>query len=282
MPLVSSFLAMFSWGASDVVSTKVYRLIGSFKGVLFSQLIGVPLLLLLLPFQNFNQPFNFLPVILLGAADTGVWWLFAYAARVGNIAIVGPLFQTSFVTTVTLGLLFLGESLTINKLLGGAFVLIGAILLSLKINALHRKKLTDHLHTGVLPALLAAVGAGTYLFFLAPLSRVNGWIATTIVVRLAIGTTMFLASSLRRINPFTNWQAVPWSIVITMSFLDQLALITYNFAVTRLDVSLVSIIVSASTLVTVILAATFLKEKLTTLQKLGALAVFTGLISLGL
>lgn len=263
-----------------MVSAKVYRLVGSFKGVFFSQFFGVPLLLLLLPFQDFHRSFNLLPIVLLGVADASVWWLFAYAARVGNIAVVGPLFQTSFITTVILGILFLGEPLTQNKLIGGGLVLLGIVLLSVKRDLSSEERLIRRFHRGVWPALLAAIGAGAYLFFLAPLSRANGWIITTIVVRISIGATMALVGLWRKTSFFADWRRNPWPIIIGMSFLDQLALATYNFAVTRLDVSLVSIIVSASTLVTVVLAAIFLKEKLTNVQKVGALTVVAGLIGL--
>lgn len=272
---------MLSWGTSDVVSAKVYRIIGSLKGVLFSQFLGIPLLLLLLPLESHRGAVNLWPIFLLGMADAGVWWLFSYAARVGNIAIVGPVFQTSFVTSVILGIIFLGEAVTFNKLVGGIFVLVGVILLSLKLNSI-KKDQEGGVYKGVLPAALAAVGAGTYLFLLAPLVRSNGWVNTTIIVRSGIASSTLLFSLFRRDLKGFRWLRAPWKLIILMAFLDQFALVTYNFAVRTLEVSVVSIIVSASTLVTVILGAVFLKDRLNLVQKAGALSVVVGLIGLNL
>lgn len=67
-----------------------------------------------------------------------------------------------------------------------------------------------------------------------------------------------------------------------MALVDTAGFTAYNFAVTKYEVSYVTAIVAGSSLVTILLAYIFLKERLKLLQKIGAVMVVFGIIGLQL
>ena len=79
-----------------------------------------------------------------------------------------------------------------------------------------------------------------------------------------------------------NTSKIPWKLLLAAGILDVVAFTTYNMAVSKYDVSFVSVISSASPLVTVVLASIVFKEVTTTVQKIGIALIILGVIGLQL
>jgi transporter family protein len=68
--------------------------------------------------------------LVLSAVATGLSWICYFKAlQLGKASQVAPVDKLSVVVAMALGVLFLGESLTLTHWLGGAFIVVGAVLL---------------------------------------------------------------------------------------------------------------------------------------------------------
>lgn len=71
--------------------------------------------------------------LILSGLATGLSWLFYFAAlQKGPASVVAPIDKTSIAMVLVLAALFLGEPLTWKTVLGGSFVVLGAIIVALK------------------------------------------------------------------------------------------------------------------------------------------------------
>lgn len=278
IPLFLSLGAMLCWGVLYFFTTHLTRKSGPYISLFLLQLLGIPFLLVLLPF--IHQPISILGVlsfVALGIFDTCVWLLFLYATKVGNLSIMVSISRASILVTVALSVLFLHESFTIWKIISIITTLIGIIFLSINFSSKKKTKETT-LFKGVPLILLEAVGAGTYMFLVGPLVRDYGWYNSSLLIRVAITITVlgiiFFQKKQIKINE------VPWVYAFGAAIFDVIGFSLYNIAVAKYEVSYVSIIASSSSLVTVVLSYLFLKEKLNRYQLFGFLLTIIGIVLL--
>ena len=268
-PVLLSLMPFFGWGASDVFSSVTAKRVGPMQTSFIFQ--SLELLLLFVFILLFWHPFAvaYLPVLILyGAVGALLWPLFLYAAKVGDISVVSPICSTSVVVSSVLGLIFLHEHLTVFKLASLCMVLIGIMLLSVVPGELKAKKLRS-LYAGVPPALLFAVLFGAYLFLAAPLSRQVGWYDLALSNRLVTVMVLLAILLAGRLPLPLAVSRQTWGLLLANAVVDLTAFCTFSIAVTRYAVSYVSIISLSFPVVTVLLAAKFLKERLTGLQIAG-------------
>lgn len=71
--------------------------------------------------------------LILSGVATGLSWICYFAAlQKGPASVVSPIDKTSVAMVLVLAAIFLGEPLTLKNALGGALVVIGAIVIALK------------------------------------------------------------------------------------------------------------------------------------------------------
>lgn len=278
IPLLFSLGAMFCWGILYFFTTKLTRTSGPFTSLFFLQLLGIPFLLLLVPF--IHQPISMLGIIsfvAMGIFDTCVWLLFLYATKIGNLSIMVSISRASILVTVALSVLFLHESLTIWKIISILMTLVGLIFLSIDFSHKGRTNKTT-VFKGVPLILLEALGAGIYMFLVGPLVRDYGWYNSSLIIRVAITITALVIISFQ--GKKIEFGKVPWIYAFGAALFDVVGFSLYNIAVARYEVSYVSIIASSSSLVTVGLSYIFLKEKLNKYQIGGFFLTIIGILFL--
>ena len=242
------------------------------------QLAGIPMLLVIFPFVSASPVAGVGGLSLLiglGILTTFSFTLYLHALKIGNLAVIAPLQNARVLITVALAVIVLKETVSPLRALGIVGVLIGVILLAIKLKSGVSLRGAEF-YRGVLPAAIAITGLGFYQFFGSISARWNDWYYTSLVIRIVIPTAigaMFLVT-----GKWREWRAIlrmtPWRLVAVASFLDVVGFSSFNFAVSRYDVSYVSVIVSASPAVSVLFAVTYLHERLSLHQKIGlALAV---------
>lgn len=275
-----SLIPAVAWGIMWFFVTKAIRDMEVFQSQFLFQLVGIPLLLLLLPFiPHTISTFNLPLLIGLGILETFVLTLYFYALKIGELAIVGPINNVNILITVCLAVVFLHDSIYPLKVFGIIAVLIGVILLGLKLQTI---KKGVSLYKGVAPALLSTIGTGTYLFFVSISSRINGWYYTSLGIRVVMPITILAIFFIQKKGIISIFQKVPWKYVFLAAFFDVLAFSTFNFALTRYEVSYVAVISAATPIVSTLLAVIILKEKLKSYQIIGFFLVIVGIISLNL
>ncbi len=280
IPFLLSLSAMVCWGILYFLNAKLSRSIGPLVTLFLFELLGIPLLLIIAPFFLESVTMRgILTLTSLGIFDTFIWLIFLYATTIGFLPLVTVLGDIYIVITTALGVLLLHESFSIYKGLSVFMVLFGAIFLSVNLR-LFLKTRKNMLFNGALPALISAIGVGLYLFLVTPAVRSFGWFNSSLIIRIAI-TLFTLIIILWRKIPI-KWSKIPWKIAFGAAFVDVVGFILYNIAVQKYEVSYITIITSASSLVTVFLSYIFLKEKLTKPQLIGVLLVICGIILLQL
>ncbi|OGK25818.1 hypothetical protein A3A46_00185 [Candidatus Roizmanbacteria bacterium RIFCSPLOWO2_01_FULL_37_13] len=279
LPLILSVIPMFSWGLIAILAAKLSRKVGGFNSGFLIQLFAFLGTLLISPlFFSIPGKINWLGLIIQGLLGAGTYIIYCKALEKGKVPIIVPIVSAWALISAVLGIVFLGEPIYLLKAVSIFIITLGIIILTINWNQIKRNQL-NLFNPGVVFALMVAVGWGFSFFYLGSLSRQMGWFFTTVGTRMFVMISFFLGyiSITNRTNMFQN---VPWKVLFPIAALDVVAFTTYNLAVSRYDVSYVSVISSASPLVAVILGEFLLKEKTSLLQKLGIVIIIVGIIGL--
>lgn len=265
------------WGVMFFFLTQAVRDMDVLAAQLLFQLAGIPMLLLLIPLVPHAPVTLNLPLLLLdGALETFALTLYFYALRVGKLTIVGPIYQANVAITVALAVIVFHEHLYSLRILGIAVVVTGIALLGVQVSGRQR----GALHRGVAPALLATLGTGVYLFLVSISSRLSGWFYTSLGIRVTIAFTILCWLVATRRRSISLFRDVPWRYLGAAAGLDVFAFSTFNWAVTRYDISYVAVMSAAWPVVSTVLAVVCLRERLTLRQVAGLLLVLVGVVGL--
>ena len=238
---------------------------------------------LILPFAFHDTYLLYLqPQVLLEGVALGVVNALATLSlykgfEVGHLSIVSPIASSYPVVSVILAITFLGESLTRERLLGITLVIVGIILVSIQKG---QQELSKRVTEGVVYAIIYMILGGVLFFGLKPLSQALGVYLPVLLLRwtsACIFATIFLAWKPKgaiRLNAF--------SFIAAIAILDTFANVAYNVGISYGTVSVVSTVGGLFSPVTILLAWICLKERLTTHQIIGFLAVAVGVTVLGL
>lgn len=277
--LFVSLVPMISWGVLGILVAKISRKVGSFTSGFLIMLVALLMTLLIWPiFFYLPNNVEWWVFILLGILGGGTYAAYNRVMEKGKVPIVVPITSTWAVVAAFLGIVILGESFGPLKLLSIALVVIGIFLISYS-----PSKSAIKFTSEMLLALLVAVGWGFYFFFLGPLSREYGWFFTTLGARVFVVITLLailLSKYRNKRNIIPKLSDIPWKILVVAGVLDVIAFTSFNMLVSELEVSFVSVISSASPLITVSLAAIVLKEKTTRIQKVAVTLMVGGIITL--
>lgn len=280
--LLLPFIPMVCFGFMWFFTTKATKKMEPLQSLFLFQLIGIPMLLIIFPFASSVSKTIDLPLLIfIGILETFVMGLYFYALRIGELTIIGPINQANILVTFSLGILLLHESLIFFKILGVVAVLIGVILLSLQLHTMKKTK-SLRLYRGVLPALLSAMGTGICYIFIDMAAKNSGWYYSALWIRTAITVTIFVIFLLQRKNIAAVFRHVPWGWIIPAAIFDVIGFCSFNYALSKYELSYVSVVIAGAPIITVTLAYLFLKEKLRYYQIIGLILVIFGLISLHL
>lgn len=198
----------------------------------------------------------------------------------GNVSVVSPITSSWAVVTTLLASIIFKEILTPLQIVGIAIIFIGIFLASTKLKEL-KKSIKQGASNGVLEAVIAMFAWGLTYTLNKPLVDLAGPIMSILFIRILSFLFLFSWIGMVRVKVTfpTKWIFL---LLIGSGLLDVIGLITYNFGITTEFVSIVSPIAATFPAVTIILAYIFLKEKLVNNQKIGIVAILTGLVLISL
>ncbi len=130
---------------------------------------------------------------------------------------------------------------------------------------------------GVASAIVSALGFGVLFWLLGirVVPRVGSTAAVWMIRLTSFSVIGLLAAPLRQsLNPPLRRT---WWILLMMAVLDTGAFVANNFGDTTEQVAVVSVLVSLYAAVTVVLAAVFLRERITRWQWPGIVLIFAGI-----
>ena len=279
LSIACGLLTATGFGTADFIAKLSTTKVGFLRTALFMQAIGGALLL---PFVTpdssrlFLQPLAALGGLLLGVINALATIALYKGFEVGRLSVVSPVASCSPVVSVLLAVFFLGETLSIERVLGICTVMIGIILVSIQTKQDDKSKA---LGQGVAYALLFMVLGGSVIFLLKPLSHLLGVFVPVLLMRWTGVPVIALAFFAWKPKGAIRLNAL--SFIFAVAVFDTFANVIYNVGVSVGTVSIVATIGGLFSTVTVLLAWAVLKERLTRHQVFGFAGIVVGIIILG-
>jgi drug/metabolite transporter (DMT)-like permease len=288
MGILLGILTALSWGSSDLLARSAARKIGTLRAMLYMQLAGLLLLSAALHWLGgWSHLVNATGWRPWGwGIVAGVLNMFATLAlyrsfEIGKMSVVAPISSSYAALTMMLDAVT-GERLTPVRLAGLVLILLGVIIVA------RGQEIPDDAnpiepgnpgkkHLGVKWAFVAAFGYGL-LFWVLGVRAVPllGSAQTVWVIRLTCVVLSFaVAGTLRRSAALPD-KGAKWPI-LGMGLLDTSAYVLNNYGMRLEQVSVVTVLSSLYGAVTVGLAATILKERISRVQSAGIVAIFAGI-----
>jgi drug/metabolite transporter (DMT)-like permease len=269
-PLLLALGASLAWGVADFVGPLWSRALGTLPVLLWAQVGGVLALLLVLGARG-EGPAGWAVLYAIGASFGGMLGLFAYYRGMvtGSMSVVAPIAGVSALIPVVFGIAT-GDSPSAPQVAGVACALVGVGFASVE-HAEGRRRIA----TGVGLALLAAAGFGFYFPWMHAAGKVDFWWAS-LVFRV---TALVLVASVvagRRADVRLTRRNVAIAGLVGIG--DTVGNVLFAASSRSGLVSLTAVLASLYPVVTVLLAASVLHERVALLQRAGIALTLTGVV----
>lgn len=270
---------MVGWGIYDFLGGVFSKRIGSFRSLFWSQLMGFgAILLLTLAFKTqFNIPLLALALSPLASIVYSAGYLFFFKGfEKGNVAIIAATMNLWAVFTMLFAFLFMGQRLSATQTIGVFLILSGATLAAMDWNSI--KQQGFQLSQGVREAVLGAFFFGIFWNISEIVSEQIGWLVSTTLTKLGIVLFLLLVSFYTKQEiKLTDIPVRTKFVILLMGIIEVAAVGLVNYGLTIGDAILITPIASALSIVTILLAVLFLKEKVSTVQGFGILMAIIGI-----
>lgn len=274
---------MFGWGLYDFLGGVFAKQIGPYKSFFWSQLAGLASMLLLAIFISPSMDIPSVVIFLLPVAALlySAGYLFFFKGfEVGNMSIVAATMNLWAVFTILFAFTFMRQRLTVTQTVGVLMILTGVTLASLNWSEIQQRKF--QLSTGVREAIAGAFFFGIYWNVSEIIVEQVGWLVSTALIKLGIVVFMLLFFALsKRGMGLAGTAGKTISAIFVMGVIEAGSVAVVNYGLTIGDAILITPIASALSIVTILLAIIFLKDRVTKIQGLGIATAITGIVVTG-
>jgi transporter family protein len=274
---------MFGWGIYDFFAGVYSKKIGPYKTFFWSQLAGLFFVFLLTSLFSIALNLSVLIVILLPMAAlfySAGYLFFMKGFEVGNISIVAAIMNLWAVFTMFFAFVFMGQRLSALQTVGVLLIISGATLASLNWSEIKNKRF--QLSIGVKETVAGAFFFGVFWNISEVISEEIGWLLTTLFVKMGIILFLLLLALFIKRELSLAKAAVKTKLVIVMIGIIEAGAVAFvNYGLSIGDAILITPIASALSVVTILMAIIFLKERVTKLQGLGIATAIAGIIVTG-
>ncbi len=272
---------MFGWGIYDFLGGVFSKQIGSFKSLFWSQLAGLISILLLAFAVKTEITIPALAIILSPVASIvySAGYLFFFKGfEKGNVSIIAATMNLWAVFTMLFAFIFMEQSLTTTQTIGVSMIIAGATLASIDWGSIRSQKL--QLSLGVKEAVLGAFFFGIFWNISEIISERIGWLLTTLLVKLGIVVFLLIFSvAIKQKVILTDNSTKTKFVILSMGIIELGAVALVNYGLTIGDAILITPIASALSIVTIMLAVIFLKDKISKFQGFGIGMAIVGIIA---
>ncbi len=286
--VTAGLIAMFGWGFADFFAKKTIDKIGSVPSLVWAHVFGTLALLIFVLYQTvasgqhlfFPTEVNIWNGLIFFGALQAIVYLLAYEGfGKGQLAVLNPVFASYSGLAAIISIIVFKEESSPHLFLAIAIIFIGVLLLNADTKALKLKSFrigTPGFNHIALAALLAAFWQVYWDKFIGS----QDWISYTLLMYIFMTFTAFLVAKVQRINLHIPRNG-PWILLALIGLSEVIAYLALSlgFSMTSLT-SIVVILAGAFSLPTIILARTFLKEKVTALQTIATFIIILGIIFL--
>jgi drug/metabolite transporter (DMT)-like permease len=290
MGILLGLASALSWGTSDLLARFATRKIGTFRAMLYMQMLGCLLITLAMHWLGgWGHLFDgsgarpWIWGVLAGLLNTLATLALYRSFETGKMSVVAPISASYPVLTFMLSAAT-GEHVTPARTAGIAFTILGVILVARgenvadDANSDREPALRGKKRLGVGWAIAAALGFGVMFWLLGirvvPLlgAAPSVWLIrlTSVLVTAAVIAVVRVPL----VAPAGN--ANPW--LLGMAILDTSSYVLNNYGMQHEQTSVVSALASLYGAVTVGLAAILLKEPVSRVQWFGIVLIFAGIV----
>lgn len=272
MTILFALSAALVWGVADFVGGMASRRVSVITVLLLTELGGLIVIGAVVAAttpEMFSRE-DAIMSMAAGLIGTAALGLFYRALAIGTMSVVAPITATGAVIPVIVGLAT-GDALSVVQVGGLAVVLVGVVLASREQSSVEAP--SEEQRRSIVLAIAAAVGFG--LFFLLshpPAEESVGW--TVFFLRLAqvpVVAGIWLWLGAKRPGPKLT------TVLLCAGTLDLGATALLALANSGGEVSIVSVLTSTYPVVTVLLAAVVLHERLLRSQYVGIVLTLAGI-----
>ena len=214
--------------------------------------------------------------LILSGLSTGASWLFYFRAiQIGNINKVVAIDKSSTVLTILLALIFLGEGISVEKLIAVLLIGIGTLLMISKKEEKENKQSQMGLVCAVLSAVFASLTSILGKIGITGIDSNLGTAIRTFVVLLMAWLMVFVTGKQREVGKIEKKELI---FICASGLATGGSWLCYYRALQEGPASVVVPIDKLSILVTIIFARMVFKEKLNKKAMLGLLLIVAGTI----
>jgi drug/metabolite transporter (DMT)-like permease len=273
-PLLFALGASLAWGVGDFFGPLVSRTLGVVPVLMWAQVGGVVAIAIAVALRG-DGPAGWAVLYAVGAAFGGMLGLFAYYRGMvtGTMSVVAPVAGVSAVIPVIFGVAT-GDDPSVAQVGGVVAALAGVGLASIEHRAGRRR-----MAAGVGLALLAACGFGFYFPWMHAAGKVDFWWASIVFRTTALLLVAAVVAG-RRIDVRLSRRNV--AIACVVGIVDTVGNVCFAASSRHGLVSLTAVLASLYPVITVLLAASLLRERVAPLQRAGIALTLTGVVLIGL
>lgn len=280
--LLAGLGGMIGWGSADFFAKKTIDQIGDIRTLFWQQLVGiVPLLAIFLfsPHIPHLHRYDLLFLLLFGAVS-GLSYLPLYSGfGKGQVSLLSPVFASYSVLVVILSVLFLHEPLYLKSTIAIIVVVLGILLISTDLKDLGKSFHKKAFRLVGLPEVASAtVVYSVWLVFLDRFLDGKQWVFYILMIRIFSTLTLLVYTWIKRISLQVGDRAL-WKFLAVIGVFDVMAysFVSYGFSHSQYP-SVIVVLSATFSLPTILLAGIFLKERITRVQALAALAILAGVV----
>jgi drug/metabolite transporter (DMT)-like permease len=272
-PLFLALGASLAWGVGDFFGPLISRTVGVLPVLMWAQIGGVASLAVAVAIRG-QGPAGWGVLYAIGASFGGMLGLYAYyrGMNTGTMSVVAPIAGVSAVIPVIFGIAT-GDHPSVLQVAGIAAALAGVGLASIEHHEGRRR-----VAAGVGLALLAACGFGFYFPWMHAAGRVDFWWAS-FVFRTTALLLVATAVTSRRIDVRLSPRLA--AIAVGAGIVDTVGNVCFAASSQHGLVSLTAVLASLYPIVTVLLAASLLHERVAPLQRTGIALTLAGVVLIG-
>jgi transporter family protein len=275
---------MFGWGVYDFLGGVFAKQIGPFKSFFWSQLAGlISLIMLALVLKPvMNLPLLSLVLFPIASIVYSAGYLFFFKGfEIGNVSIVAATMNLWAVFTMIFAFTFMGQRLSPTQTIGVLMIISGVVLASINWSEIRDQKF--QISSGVREAVAGAFFFGIFWNISEVISEEIGWLYTTLLVKFGIIVfLLFFSTIVKRELGLRNTIPKTRYAILLMGIIEAGAVAAVNYGLTIGDAILITPIASALSIVTILLAIIFLKDKISKLQGLGIATALFGIVVTGI
>ncbi len=281
--LLSGLGGMFGWGLYDFFAGVYAKKTGFYKTFFWSQLAGCLFIILLVSALSIDLEISLLAIILIPVASlfySAGYLFFMKGLEIGNISIIAAIMNLWAVFTIFIAFIFMDQRLSTLQSAGVLMIISGSVFASLNWNAIKNKNF--QISKGVKETVTGAFFFGSFWNISEVISKETGWLQATLFIKTGIVLLLLLFSFLIKQEIYLTKATSRTKLMFVLMGITEAGAVTIvNFGLTIGDAILITPIASALSVVTIMMAVIFLKDKILKLQCLGIIITISGIILTG-